>query len=381
MRDCLLHLADLHLGAPVSARLQLLDPGLHQAMQRSRDSLLSRLAAWIADPLSRVGLVLIAGDLFHTYRPEADLASRARAALAQIAAQVPVVTVPGNHDEYSYADGVYRQGAWPGILVKEAEPHEVWRGELDEAGSWGVCSAAYVAGAVPPGSRLVFPPVDRRAVALAHATLSDHFSGLADRCFQLEHKQVATAGYRYLAAGLIHKSQRWRHGDCEALYPGPPVGPSPSDPGSGSLALVEMRPNALRIQRVEEPELLGHRWLCRAVQVAPGEKPPQVAQRCLPLLADDPRQIAVLSLEGSVDSEDFAAQMQARLLELGRTAVVEMADVILAPPPDLETLLQEQTLAGEFARAWRDWRRENKPHADYAARVLHEGLDALRQEG
>jgi len=381
MRDWILHLADLHLGAPVSARLQSLNPSLHEAFQRSRGGLLGRLAAWIADPLNRVGLVLIAGDLFHSYRPDESLAADVRTALAQIAAVVPVITVPGNHDEYSYADCVYRQGRWPGILVTGTEPAEVWRSEWPEAGSLSVWSAAYVAGSVPPGSQLKFPPVSSPGVAMAHATLSDHFPGLADRCFRLGHDQVAAAGYRYLAVGHIHTPRRWTLGRCEAVYPGPPVGPSPSDPGSAALTAVELRAGAAQLHRIEDASLLGHRWVCRRVRVEPGEKPQQVAQRCLTALPDDPRQIAVLLLEGSVESEDVAAQLQQLLLEEGRTAVLDSAEVTLAPPPDLETLLREQTLAGEFARAWRDWQQQAGPEANYATRVLYEGLEALRQGG
>src|SRR5438128_7423871 len=90
MRDSILHLADLHLGAPVAARLDELLPTAHAKLERSRNTFLIRLADWVAAPENRVGLVLLAGDRFQHHPPTEQLANTARLARGRIATVVPV---------------------------------------------------------------------------------------------------------------------------------------------------------------------------------------------------------------------------------------------------------------------------------------------------
>ncbi|MGB4726025.1 MAG: metallophosphoesterase, partial [Thermogutta sp.] len=130
MRDTILHLADLHLDASPEARL---DDAVRAWLLGARRRILNALASWIARDESRIGLVLIAGDLFDRHDPPQEVVSEARTALAEIARLVPVVTVPGNHDEYSYAQCVYRRGDWPGVLVTSPEPQLVWKGQLGDS--------------------------------------------------------------------------------------------------------------------------------------------------------------------------------------------------------------------------------------------------------
>lgn len=384
MRDCILHLADLHLGAQVSEKLRELDAGSFDSFSRSRDALPERLADWIGESESRVGLVVIAGDLFHSHRPSDQVADRARAALARIAAAVPLVTVPGNHDEYSYAECIYRRSGsrWPGELATAAQPAETWRGELDGGAQVSVTAVTYEAGKSRPGTAVQFPPApkDRFCVAVVHGTASDHFSGLiveGERCFTVSHRQVSEAGYRYLALGHIHARSQWTIGRSTAVYPGPPVGPSPSDPGSGALTLVEPGSSGHGVHLVDDADLIGRRWDEHGVDVAPGEGPGELAERLCAGLVHEDRLVPVVRLGGSVDREGFAGELQQLLLESGLVVLVESGGVSLAPPPDLEVLLKEQSLAGEFARAWDGWRKAEQPDEVHAVRVLREGFAAL----
>ncbi len=60
-------------------------------------------------------MVIIAGDLFETHKPEPALVEEVVAQLERLErAGVAVVTVPGNHDEITYADSVYRVHAGAG---------------------------------------------------------------------------------------------------------------------------------------------------------------------------------------------------------------------------------------------------------------------------
>jgi len=378
----LLHLADLHLGAAVTPRLQELDATAAASLDRSRQQLLWRLADWVSLPASRVGLVVIAGDLFHHHAPPQELADRTRQALARMAAVVPVITVPGNHDEYSYANCVYRQGSWPGRLVTETQPSVVWEGELESGCRVCVSGVAYEAGKLPPGGTPAFPQPDdgRLGIAVVHGTVRDHYREAVvegERCFRVSHAQAAEAGYRYLALGHVHTSREWTIGPCTAVYPGPPVGPGPSDPGTGSVLMVVPGPGGVVLRRVDDAELLGPRWHAEAVRPEPGEKPKDLADRLLPRLPADPGRIVALTLRGSVDRENYAAELQQAFLEAGRAVLVEAESLSIAAPPDVDALAQEQTLTGEFVRLWREWKQSDQPKEAHALRVLHEGLAAL----
>ena len=60
---------------------------------------------------------MIVGDLFETHCPEEPLVAAAVAQLRRLEqAGIPVVTVPGNHDEITYPNSVYqtRRDDWPG---------------------------------------------------------------------------------------------------------------------------------------------------------------------------------------------------------------------------------------------------------------------------
>ncbi len=384
MRDCVLHLADLHLGAAVSEALEKLDESAARGLAEARNALLDRLADWVGGASSRVGLVVIAGDLFDSHAPPAEVAQRTRQALAKMAAVVPVITVPGNHDEYSYPSGIYRRSSdsWPGLLVSQSSPGRVWDGEL--GGGTRVCVAAvtYEAGKTPPGGTPAFPPPEhgRLGIAVVHGTVQDYYSATVvegERCFRVSHSQAAQAGYQYLAMGHIHRPRQWTKGTCLAGYPGPPVGPRPSDPGAGFVLLVQLGRAGPKWVPVEDPALVGPRWHVDRVAPDPGEKPKQLAARLAPRLPRDPGWIVALCLHCTVDRPSYAGELQEAFLERGQTVLVEADAVRIAPPPDLESLRREETFAGEFVRAWDLWRQSKQPDEATALRVLHEGLSAL----
>ncbi len=220
MRDTILHLADLHLDASPEARL---DDAVRARLLEARRGILRALASWIARDESRIGLVLLAGDLFDRHDPPQELVSEALAALTEIARLVPVVTVAGNHDEYSYAQCVYRRGDWPGVLVTTPEPQLVWKGALGES-LCAVVAATYQAGKVSPSQQLRLPfraeilgegAAPGILIGLFHGTLADHFPEdflKSERCFWLSHQEAAKAGYDYLDLGHFHTRREWRMG-------------------------------------------------------------------------------------------------------------------------------------------------------------------------
>ena len=116
----LLHVADLHMGWGHGYL------GGRSAERRAEaDGVIDRIVEFALDPDHRIKAVLVAGDLFDSPNPPEETSGRVIAALTRLeGAGIRVVTVPGNHDEYSYPDSVYRrhEGRWPGILITSPEP-------------------------------------------------------------------------------------------------------------------------------------------------------------------------------------------------------------------------------------------------------------------
>ena len=236
----ILHLADLHLGWEP----RFMAPDRRAERRRRRDGLLARAVDFALDERHRVGLVVIAGDLFETHRPEERLVQEVLAQLRRLEdGGIPVVTVPGNHDEITYHDSVYRRfaAAWPGVLVQNPLPAHV--ATLTVAGQpVHVYSLAYTGGLTPVGAPLAtFPRLDEPGFHLAvfHGTLG---TWAGDRSLPLDREALGRAGYDYVALGHIHQALEERLGSTPAVYAGAVEGKGFDDPGTGVLTLVEVEP-------------------------------------------------------------------------------------------------------------------------------------------
>jgi DNA repair exonuclease SbcCD nuclease subunit len=251
----LAHIADLHLGFPFRSLGEGAD-----ARAREADGVLDRLADWLlSERAAPVGALLIAGDLFDSPWPDDRLVERAARPLRRLVqAGIPVVTLPGNHDEWTYTDGVFRRwqrdGAWPGLLVTNHEPEIVATVPIDEI-RVEIVSCAYHQGRGRASAGWRNPlPASRdpevRRIGLFHGTL-DRIGGIVaegERAFLLELERLAGWGIDYLALGHIHKRQSFTHGACLAHYPGPLEGKSFWDPGVGVLSLVDLTSPPAKVQ-------------------------------------------------------------------------------------------------------------------------------------
>ena len=122
MRSRILHLADLHLGETHD----YLGPSA-DARRAEADGVLRRITDLVLAPDSPVGGVVIAGDLFETHDPAPSLVEAVLADLTRLRAEnIRLLTVPGNHDEYSYPSSVYRRygSRWPDRLVTNPAPEK-----------------------------------------------------------------------------------------------------------------------------------------------------------------------------------------------------------------------------------------------------------------
>ena len=207
------------------------------------------------DPAARIQLVLIAGDLFETHRPPVDLVVGVLTELERLVrAGVQVVTVPGNHDEITYHDSVYRQYGreWPGLLVTNPQPERVGVLTLNGTPCY-LYSLAYTGG-ITGGTEFLrnFPrgTEDGWHVAVFHGSL-DWLAG--ERSLPLSAQGLADAGYDYVALGHIHQHQVKTVGNTVIVYPGMVEGKNLSDPGTGFFTVVEFGADGPRVERIPVP--------------------------------------------------------------------------------------------------------------------------------
>lgn len=103
----LVQIADVHLGAPLE------NFGEYARQRRSEQEAAFRRAIEAALE-ARAHLVVIAGDLFDTFRPDPASVRLARKELGRLReAGVKVFAVPGTHDSLTYSECVYRRETLP----------------------------------------------------------------------------------------------------------------------------------------------------------------------------------------------------------------------------------------------------------------------------
>ncbi|MDF1524408.1 MAG: DNA repair exonuclease [Trueperaceae bacterium] len=248
----LLHLADLHLGWTPRG----LPDDRARVRRERRDALLDQAVELALS--EAVDAVLIAGDLFERHRPGEATVARALAALRRLSdAGIAVVTVPGNHDELSYADAVYRTEAdnWPGVLVDRPTFGPVATLRLGGR-EVHVAGLAYVGGVTPASTPLAdFPRADGDDlhVAILHGTLvrpgaRGAFAG--ERSLPIDAVALAAAGFDYVALGHLHVPQRHAGRRGPAVYPGCVGGKGLDDVGARHWTLVDLEPGAARVREV-----------------------------------------------------------------------------------------------------------------------------------
>jgi len=231
-----LHLADLHLGWEPSFLGE-------KASQRGRerDGLLVRAVDFALDDRNNIHAVLIAGDLFETHRPSrAVLEPAIRQLQRLVRGGLFLLTVPGNHDEITYGDSVYRleAGRWPGVLVQRPMPGEVAR--MEHAGRvYAFYSMAYHAGLTrtsPPLADFPRTQADRH-IGVLHGTLGGEGG---DRSLPISREAVAVSGYDCLALGHLHAHTARFWGGTLAVYAGASEAKNFFDPGTGLFVVVNL---------------------------------------------------------------------------------------------------------------------------------------------
>lgn len=258
----MLHLGDLHLGwmpASLPARLR-------QAWQEERDRRLRHAVSWVLGPPRQADVVVLAGDLFDSHAPPPALVREVVEALGTLHdAGVLVVTVPGDHDELTYPDSVYRlhAGSWPGVLVDVPEPRRI--GVFTVGGEkLHLYGCAFLGGRTPPAPDLprrypeagVHVGVFHGLVAWPGTASAASGTGMAtsDRVVTLRARSVAQAGYDYVAMGHLHRHCIVAAGATPVVWPGPPDALDFEEAGSGHYVVAELHPGGeVEVRRIPVP--------------------------------------------------------------------------------------------------------------------------------
>lgn len=242
-----LHLADLHLGwAPRDLG------GREDERRRERDGLLKKAVDLALAHDSGIQMVVIAGDLFETHRPDGGLVDAVLQELRRLErAGIFLITVPGNHDEVTYIDSVYRRhrGEWPGILVTNPMPEKINTINLGET-ACHLYSLAYTGGLTRATDLLSQFPHSGEAgvhVGVFHGSL-DWQAG--ERSLPLSSQGLAQAGYDYVALGHIHRHQEKTVNKTLMLYPGAVEGKTFSDPGEGFFTVAQIGEGFPEIKKI-----------------------------------------------------------------------------------------------------------------------------------
>ncbi len=239
----LLHIADLHLGWEPAFPGEL-------AAQRAgeRNSLLERAVDFALDKRNEIRAVTIAGDLFETHRPSRAVLEPALRQLQRLVqGGVFLLTVPGNHDEITYHDSVYRAEAarWPGVLVQRPMLGEAARMEC-EGKIYVFYSLAYQAGLTKTSPPLAEFPRGQGDyhIGVLHGTVD---RGTADRSLPVSGEAVAGSGYDCLALGHLHSHSARFLGDTFTVYAGASEAKSFADPGTGCFTVISLGESAAAV--------------------------------------------------------------------------------------------------------------------------------------
>ena len=339
----LLHVADVHLGAPLgnfgtyAARRR---EDLEAAFRRAVDAALGE----------RVQAVLVAGDLFDTHRPEPRVVEVARRELARLReAGIRVLAVPGTHDSLLHPDCVYRRESLPidrlfdtpsfdGPERVDAEGTPVWvygiAADPRRPGGWNSLARA---------------PEDGFHVALAHAACRDRPDWtIAPEDLPFETADLAGMGMDYVALGHYHNGRVFEATDGRVLaaYPGSVEGRDWTETGPRLALLVEwadgargptLRPIAVHSRMLESGEL----------DVSGAASDEEVRER---IRARFPREslwriVLVGEPEVPLRPDSIAADLEAHY---GYLQLVDETTVVTSRR--VAELCEERTVRGEFFR-------------------------------
>jgi DNA repair exonuclease SbcCD nuclease subunit len=337
-----LHTADLHLGWSPS----YLSGEKQDILRRERDSVIESICSIMSDPRKEIDGMIIAGDLFEKYDPDDSTVSQVIGLLSKItSAGKLLITVPGNHDEITYNESVYRKnsGKWPGILVTCPNAMKVYETEIRE-NKVSFYSLAYTGGRTETGENMKYPEASTGGyhIGIFHGSLD--WEGLPDRSLPLRSSDIFDAGYDYTALGHIHMYSEKNRGKQKIVYPGAPEFKSFNDPGCGHVTIVNISDTGIRLEKEFLPM---RRNKTIDIDVTRYQTYEDLKDACMK--HSDKELMLNINLKGTptyfFDEENLSKELQDEFfyLKIDNSSIYYSVDY-------LEDLSKEPTLRGLFAK-------------------------------
>jgi exonuclease SbcD len=235
----LMHLADLHLGAPLS---YLGD----RASERAKDLESAFSRALASAPEKNVDAVLISGDLFDRHNPPPDLVARVKSVFSEFAREaIPVILIPGTHDSHRYAHCIYHSEQFSGVDVLFETPGPLHK----RIRNFDVYFYGF--SGKPNRSAVPFRRLegDGLHVALVHGTVADNEQWTTSpRDYSLTQEEIAHSGFHYIALGHHHNFKEFRRG-APAVYPGTLEGLKFGENGDRYLVVAEVCETGVAVEK------------------------------------------------------------------------------------------------------------------------------------
>lgn len=337
----MLHLADLHLGWTPD----FLDEERRKIRQKERDSILERAVDFALKPEHDIHLVLIAGDLFEHHNPPPALIAYAQEQLGRLVKEgIETITIPGNHDEYSYHESVYPKHGrdWPGLLVQNPKPQKVFSKTI-QGTPLHIYSLAYTGGVTPLDNLGPLPRTQEEGLHIGafHGNLD---ADIMDRSLPLKSSVLAQANYHYIALGHRHAYEEHLIEETPAVYPGAIEHKTFSDPGTEHLLVVSFAN--------EEPALETHSIDVRThakeiIDISGCEEYEEVLELCR--RREDKEALMHLTLQGVPPFTINISRLQKDLLPyFYYVALKDETDFLQSRT--VEQFTKEPTVRGQFTK-------------------------------
>jgi len=238
----ILHLADLHLGAPCAFL------GEQAAAQRARIQQAFETALKLAEQRD-CDLILIAGDLFDSNNPSEALLRQTRRLLANT--HKPVVIIPGTHDRLK-PGSIYLLPEWgdqcPQVRLCLNPSGERFDFPELELSVYAVPNAVENEGSDPVAS-LPARSEMRWHVALAHGAVA--IPGRTEQAaYPISPESIATCGMDYVALGDWHSLGDYSQGDVRAFYPGALEPLASDEDKTGHALLVTLGDSGVHLEPI-----------------------------------------------------------------------------------------------------------------------------------
>jgi len=250
----LLHISDVHLGAPLGG----FGPAADERRRAIRDAfrrLPARAESWDVDA------VLVTGDLFDGPEPDRTDVDLAREVLRRLADGRPVFAIPGNHDPAVNSGSPWHE--MPGVVTTILEPrfgapHSVTVGDGVPLHVYGVAFDA----AAEPDPLAGYHRRDEPGlhVVLLHAATADNPEWSGGQSLRITRADLAAIDADYIALGDYHSFRPPDDfGGLPACYAGSFAALAVDELGPRGCVIVELEagtPPRVRLEPSDVPGLV-----------------------------------------------------------------------------------------------------------------------------